>query len=49
MMPVRQPEPDQHAKDELERLNKSREWLKQYRAAVDRENRMNDKGEVAAE
>jgi hypothetical protein len=33
--------------DELERLNKSREWLKEYHAAVDRANRMNDKGEAA--
>lgn len=28
------PEPDQHAKDELERLNKSREWLKDYHKAM---------------
>lgn len=34
---------------ELEKLNKSREWLKQYHKAVDDVNRMNDKGEIPQE
>lgn len=31
---------------DLARLERSREWLKQYRKAADAVNRMNDKGEI---
>jgi hypothetical protein len=34
---------------EAERLKLSREWLQQYRKAVDDLNRMNDKGEITTE
>jgi len=32
--------------ENMARLEKSREWLKQYRDQIERINRMNDKGEV---
>lgn len=39
--------PDASTKpDRIARLEKSREWLKQYRKAAGDVNRMNDKGEI---